>query len=252
MDDAFSRSRYQKSVAYARRRKKTVDKSKKSTGEILIRQTAICIIILLTILVTKNIDKPFTNNIMETIKGTLLVDMEAEGIFKGINDTIKGGTDISNEISAVSAGIFESGKTSDNTVSIEDDVLKKMILPVNGTVRMPFGEFIHPVVGISVFHTGIDIGVRNNTKINAVYEGIVAETGSKPEYGNYIIINHGSEIQTVYAHCSEITVKPEQEIKQGQIIGEIKNTSAHTGLHLHFEIVVNNNPVDPLKYISVE
>jgi len=203
-------------------------------------------------MVAKNMDNSFANHMVETLKETLTVDIKPEGVFKGITDTIKGKVYISNDIAAVSAGIFEGGNTSESLTQNADDILKKMIIPVNGALIMPFGEFIHPVSGIPAFHTGIDIAVQDNKEINAVYEGIVAEIGSKPEYGNYIMINHGLGVRTVYAHCSEITVESGQEIKQGQIIAKIKNTSIYTGSHLHFEIVVNNNTIDPLEYIIIE
>jgi murein DD-endopeptidase MepM/ murein hydrolase activator NlpD len=266
MEDAYTRSRYHRNTAYARRRKKADDK--KSMGEILVRQAAICIIILITVVVAKNIDNPLANRAIDNLKQIISHDIEIKGIndfkeilnikrlFEGTKDVTEEATDDLKDTSVVSAGLFENiDKTMDIEEKIVDkaqNIINKMTIPVQGIIEAPFGEFIHPVSKDVLFHNGIDIAVQKRADIGAAYEGVVIETGSKPEFGNYIILDHGDGIKTVYAHCTYINVVLEQTVKQEEKIASIAGNSMSEKTHLHFEIHVNNQAIDPLKYMSVD
>jgi murein DD-endopeptidase MepM/ murein hydrolase activator NlpD len=117
------------------------------------------------------------------------------------------------------------------------------IWPVSGPVVSPFG------MRWGRMHTGIDIGVGYGTPIHASASGQVIYAGWMDGYGNLVFIDHGRGISTGYAHQSSIAVSNGQSVTQGQVIGYVGCTGHCFGPHLHFEVRVNGNPVDPLGYL---
>jgi len=124
-----------------------------------------------------------------------------------------------------------------------------LIWPVSGPVTSPFGWRIHPILGYRVFHTGIDIGVGYGTPIHAADSGTVIYATWMGGYGNVIIIDHGRGISTLYAHQSSLAVGVGAKVSRGQVVGYVGSTGFSTGPHLHFEVRVNGNPVDPMAYL---
>lgn len=122
--------------------------------------------------------------------------------------------------------------------------------PVYGTITSPFGMRKSPFGYGSEFHPGIDISVPVGTPVKAAGKGVVTYAGWLTGYGNAVIIDHGYGIESVYGHNSEILVKVGQSVKRGDIIAKSGNTGRSTGPHVHFEVRVNGNPVDPMKYLA--
>jgi murein DD-endopeptidase MepM/ murein hydrolase activator NlpD len=123
--------------------------------------------------------------------------------------------------------------------------------PVNNNrITSLFGRRIHPKYGYSRFHTGIDLQAAIGTKVKASAAGKVIFTGYKIGYGNTVIIDHGYRLKTYYAHNSKIVVKRGQTVKKGQLICYSGNTGTTTGPHLHFEVRVNDQPVNPLTFLN--
>lgn len=99
-------------------------------------------------------------------------------------------------------------------------------------------------------HTGIDVGVRNGNPIYAAEDGIITTSGwNAGGYGYYIIVDHGNGITTLYAHNSKLLVKKGERIAKGEIIAQSGSTGRSTGPHLHFEVRINGNRVNPLDYL---
>ena len=119
----------------------------------------------------------------------------------------------------------------------------RFIWPVNGTFTSPFGY------RWGRLHAGIDIAVPEGTPIRAADGGTVAIAGWTGGYGNYTCINHGGGVSTCYGHQSRIAVSVGQSVSQGQVIGYSGNTGNSTGPHLHFEVRIGGNPVDPMGYL---
>jgi murein DD-endopeptidase MepM/ murein hydrolase activator NlpD len=124
-----------------------------------------------------------------------------------------------------------------------------LIWPVNGPVTSPFGWRVNPILGSREFHTGIDIGVGYGTPIHAADSGTVIYATWMGGYGNVIIIDHGRGISTLYAHQSSLAVGNGAKVSRGQTIGYVGSTGFSTGPHLHFEVRLNGNPVDPMAYL---
>jgi len=125
----------------------------------------------------------------------------------------------------------------------------KMMWPVDGKVSSHFGK------RGSRMHEGIDIPMPEGTPIRAARNGVVARTGNNATlgfrgYGNFVLLDHGGKLESFYAHCSKVAVKPGQRVMQGQIIAYVGNTGRSTANHLHFEVRMNNIKVDPMPYLS--
>ena len=117
------------------------------------------------------------------------------------------------------------------------------IWPVDGTLTSPFGY------RWGRLHAGIDIAVPEGTPLRAAKSGTVAIAAYTGGYGNYTCIDHGGGISSCYGHQSGYAVSAGDSVSQGDVIGYSGNTGSSTGPHLHFEIRVNGQPVDPLGYL---
>jgi murein DD-endopeptidase MepM/ murein hydrolase activator NlpD len=125
----------------------------------------------------------------------------------------------------------------------------QLIFPCDGEITSSFGWRIHPVLGYSRFHSGIDFGASYGSMIRAAYSGTVIFAGWYGGYGNAVVIDHGNGIATLYGHSSKLYVAQGQTVKLGDAIAEVGATGLATGPHLHFEVRKDGEPVDPLNYL---
>ena len=127
-----------------------------------------------------------------------------------------------------------------------------MVWPVPSchTVTSEFKMRLHPVTGVYKLHTGMDIGCGTGTPVVAAQAGTVITATYNTAYGNYIVINHGNGVSTLYAHNSKLLVSVGQKVTQGQQISKSGNTGYSTGPHMHFEVLVNGNPQNPRNYVN--
>jgi murein DD-endopeptidase MepM/ murein hydrolase activator NlpD len=137
---------------------------------------------------------------------------------------------------------------------LQQSVLKDM-LPNSSPVSVAFnsssyGWRIDPFNGEKAFHEGLDFPAAVGTRINAAAGGIVSFAGPSADYGKLIRIDHGSGLETRYAHSSKLFVTVGQRVEKGQEIAEIGNTGRSTGPHLHYEIRFNGNALDPRRYLK--
>jgi len=130
----------------------------------------------------------------------------------------------------------------------------KLKFPVDDTtITSSFGFRIHPISGISKLHGGIDFApVSGGTPpIYASLDGTVVTASFDTGWGNHIKIDHGNGVQTLYAHLSSMHVKIGTKVKTGQQIGTMGTTGSSTGVHLHFEVYLNNERTDPVTYLGI-
>lgn len=133
--------------------------------------------------------------------------------------------------------------------------IKKDMLPSKSPVEVgysssSFGWRADPFTGETAFHEGLDFTANIGTPIYAAAGGIVTTVEQTPDYGKIVKIDHGSGIETRYAHTSVILVKVGDIVKQGQLIAKVGNTGRSTGPHLHFEVRLNGAALDPRKYLK--
>ena len=99
-------------------------------------------------------------------------------------------------------------------------------------------------------HTGVDFNNYYGEPIKASADGVVTYSGWRDGYGNVVTIDHGNGFSTLYAHCSKLLVKQGQKVSRGDIIAKVGDTGTATSAHLHFEIRIDNNPINPLKFLD--
>ena len=121
--------------------------------------------------------------------------------------------------------------------------------PVRGSINSEFGNRPSPWASHMEFHSGIDIRAAKGTPVRAPAPGIVSFAGSHPEYGLLVAIDHGHDVKTVYGHLSKIDAVVGQQLQAGASIGLTGNTGRSSGPHLHYEIVVQGQPVNPRAYL---
>jgi murein hydrolase activator len=126
----------------------------------------------------------------------------------------------------------------------------RLVWPAVGKVVGEYGAQIHPRFGTKTFRSGIDIDVAEGTNISAVYGGQVLYTGWFRGYGNMIIVDHGGDYYTLYAHVAEVKVKEGDDVKQGQTIGTVGDTGSIQGPRLYFEVRHQGKPQDPAQWLQ--
>jgi murein DD-endopeptidase MepM/ murein hydrolase activator NlpD len=112
-----------------------------------------------------------------------------------------------------------------------------------------FGWRIHPIHKIQKFHAGMDFMAKTGTPVHATGDGrVVFADYATNGYGRYVVLDHGYDYKTLYAHLSEIRVRTGQRVKRGDIIGLVGNTGLSAGPHLHYEVHKGDEPVDPVNF----
>ncbi len=122
--------------------------------------------------------------------------------------------------------------------------------PASGRITSSFGSRTSPTKGASSNHKGIDIGAATGSNIVASAAGTVVVSTYSYSAGNYVMLNHGGGVYTVYMHASKLLVSVGDTVKQGQVIAKVGSTGYSTGPHLHFGIRLNGTYVNPSKYVS--
>lgn len=123
------------------------------------------------------------------------------------------------------------------------------IWPTTGWLTSGYGNRVSPFTGRVSKHNGIDIASRQDTPVIAPAAGVVSYTGFDSGLGKLVKINHGYGITTYYGHLAKAAVKVGQKVKRGDVIAYVGSTGLSTGPHLHYEIYVNDVPVNPMRYI---
>jgi len=152
---------------------------------------------------------------------------------------------LSGRVSRALEGGLTSGMGSDWTQVADAPSL----WPVEGVVTSSFGEREDPFNGEGAFHAGLDISAPSGTVVRATGDGLVDAAAMTNGYGREVIVDHGHGVRTVYGHLSGMIVLAGQHVLRGQIIGYVGRTGRSTGPHLHYEVRINNTPVNPHKYL---
>jgi murein DD-endopeptidase MepM/ murein hydrolase activator NlpD len=137
---------------------------------------------------------------------------------------------------------------------LQQGVLKDMLpngTPVTAAYNSSsYGWRIDPFTGYKAFHEGLDFPANTGTPIHAAADGIVSEADHTSDYGNIVKIEHGSGLETRYAHASKLLVHVGERVVKGQVVAEVGNTGRSTGPHLHYEIRLNGEALDPRRYLQ--
>lgn len=136
-------------------------------------------------------------------------------------------------------------------VPVISSVGNKMVT-LNSALHTPTIGWLTSSFGVrdGVMHKGIDLAANLGTPVEAALDGKVSFSGILKGYGKVVKVNHGNGMETIYAHCNKLYVNSGEEVKRGDHIADVGSTGDSTGPHLHFEVKINGNPVDPLKYAN--
>lgn len=157
------------------------------------------------------------------------------------------------EISALEAAILEEKKrllANNGTVLHYDNGVFKFPLATYTRVSDEYGMRIHPTLGVEQFHNGVDFASPKGTDIYAAYDGKVVAATYSATMGNYIMIDHGDGLYTIYMHASALYVEKDEMVVRGETIAAVGSTGRSTGNHLHFSVRLNGEYVSPWNYLS--
>ena len=164
--------------------------------------------------------------------------------------------EVQTEIGALTEGMRQRNEV---LVKLEADLferkMRNMLVPTQHPVEganlgSHFGWRVDPFTGHSALHAGLDFQADPGTKIVAAAGGVVVTQEWHPGYGNLVEIDHGKDLITRYAHASQVFVKKGDLVRRGQKIAEVGSTGRSTGPHLHFEVLVQGLPHDPLVFLQ--
>lgn len=123
------------------------------------------------------------------------------------------------------------------------------IWPVLGHITDSFGERLDPFSGEGAFHTGVDVSADYGAPVHATADGMVVSADQHTGYGRVVILDHGFGLTTWYAHLSAYSVVSGTRVKRGEVIGYAGISGRSTGPHVHYEVRMNNAPVNPWRYM---
>ena len=134
-------------------------------------------------------------------------------------------------------------------MSFADSTYTPAIWPVLGHITDSFGERLDPFSGEGAFHTGVDVASDYGAPVHATADGIVTIAENHSGYGRVVVIDHGFGITTWYAHLSAFSAVPGARVKRGEVVGYTGISGRSTGPHVHYEVRMNNAPVNPWRYM---
>lgn len=128
--------------------------------------------------------------------------------------------------------------------------IRPSLWPLQGRMLSTFGKRIDPFSGEGAFHTGVDLSANVGTSVKAAADGVVSVAEVYGGYGRLVVVDHGSGLQSYYAHLSRINVVPGQEVRRGQIVGLSGASGRVTSPHLHYEVRQGGTPINPYIFLA--
>ncbi len=183
--------------------------------------------------------RPYTiNSIEQNNTGIKTELMELQNNLEQIDEFIKTEQDLQRELLS---DLVAYETKLDHTPSI---------WPVSSYVISGFGTRFHPVYHRYITHSGVDLKASYGTKVKAAADGVVEFSGYQGGYGYVVILNHGYGYKTLYAHNSKLLVNKGQRVTKGEKITNSGNSGVSTGPHLHYEVRINNVPINPVMFLK--
>ena len=183
-------------------------------------------------------------NMRENMKGSKK-KIEIDKKISNLNENnIKGNNFIENQKLSL-----DKSNLVNRTLNLSKIKNYKILWPVESEIiTSQFGDRYHPVLKQMKFHRGVDIGAKKGETVKASFNGIVTFADEKGEYGYMVELERDDGLKVRYAHLDKIEVVTNQLVSEGEKIGEVGSTGMTTGDHLHFEIIIESVPVDPMRF----
>ena len=150
---------------------------------------------------------------------------------------------------AAAIAISNAGLRLMPAMSFANSTYTPAIWPVLGHITDSFGERLDPFSGEGAFHTGVDVASDYGAPVHATADGVITIAGNHAGYGRVVVIDHGFGITTWYAHLSAFSAVPGARVKRGEVVGYTGISGRSTGPHVHYEVRMNNAPVNPWRYM---
>jgi murein DD-endopeptidase MepM/ murein hydrolase activator NlpD len=151
---------------------------------------------------------------------------------------------------AAAIAISSGGMRMMPAMAFADSNYTPSIWPVLGHISDSFGQRLDPFSGEGAFHTGVDVVADYGAPVHVTADGIVVTVETHTGYGRVVVVDHGFGLTTWYAHLSSYAVVAGTRIKRGEVIGYTGISGRSTGPHVHYEVRMNNAPVNPWRYMK--
>jgi len=151
---------------------------------------------------------------------------------------------------AAMIAVSSSGLHLISPMNFADSSYTPSIWPVMGHITDSFGERLDPFSGEGAFHTGVDVASDYGAPVHATADGIITIAENHAGYGRLVVIDHGFGITTWYAHLSAFSAVVGARVKRGEVVGYTGISGRSTGPHVHYEVRINNAPINPSKYLK--
>jgi murein DD-endopeptidase MepM/ murein hydrolase activator NlpD len=192
-----------------------------------LKKLTICIFVVLIILLIKSMNFSYAQKTANGIKSIITSEYNVKDRLSSLKDMLP----------VMQRSIMRVFNVEESSALLN--------MPVQGPITSGYGIRTHPVFKVEKKHDGIDIGAPVGEPVKAALSGTVIEVRTDENYGNIVVIDHGSNLKTLYGHLDEIKVSENQQVFRGEEIGLVGNSGISTGSHLHFEVWINDRPVDP-------
>lgn len=203
-----------------------------------LKRTVVALLVFVLVYIAYASDTSFGRSVAEAVKYTLTVETD----FNYLADKIAEYAPKNMDVSVL--------KRVQSTVSRPADPLLYMAKPVDGKLSSPFGWRTHPVLKQELMHEGIDLEAPLGSPVRAASAGKVKTVTDTAQYGKVLIIQHSQDIETVYGHLSEVLVKPDEAVSQGQVVARVGKTGMTNVSQLYFEVREKGTAIDPLTRIK--
>ncbi|MBP9989741.1 MAG: M23 family metallopeptidase [Ruminococcus sp.] len=227
------------------------NKSAKSPVNVTLIQLAVCAFVILIVVAVGKFSPDTYTAIKEEYSKVMSVDMDSADVL----ESVKGAVNVVNASAHESVEKTDAQNKETTTQKAVAAMAKAFSLddvavPVHGTITSRFGNRTNPISGVYTQHTGVDIAASSGTEIHAAYDGVVKSTGEDGRAGKYVKLTHIDSSETLYCHCSKILVSEGETVRAGDTIALVGSTGWSTGPHLHFEIHVDGERINPLEYLE--
>lgn len=230
--------------------KKKTKKNKKSDWLVSLSsaQLVLAVIGVMLVLAVSKMSPMTFADLRDEFNLIMQKDMSITEVFVRVRSVFLPGVvqpEITDDVSASGGDDIQVYMADENVCFAPVNTTVDMVMPVNGRITSRFGYRNHPITGKFGVHNGTDFAAEEGTAIYAAFDGTVEEIGSNSVRGNYILLSHGGETQTLYLHCSEIIAPEGAIVRRGEVIARVGNTGYSTGPHLHFSIIVGGKYCNP-------
>ena len=227
-----------------------IKKIDRHTLNTIVNQSIISACIAFIIIIIANFSFSFTNKIINSVKWTIETNYDFKIAVNNIKNKLLPDNKMENTNGKVEGIFGRTDAVNASSTNIASTSIASMIMPVSGAITSYFGMRKDPITLKQSQHYGVDIAGEKGLPIKAAQDGIVDKVEQTQILGRSVTLKHSGGLETIYGHCSEILVKKNQVIKQGDFIAKVGDTGIVTSSHLHFEVLKDGIQIDPLDMIN--